>query len=280
MTARTSGQDFLERFGPWAVVAGGSDGIGAAFANGLARRGVNLVLVGRRAEVLQAKADELRSQHGVDVRPVQADLTSREIVDVLAQATDSLDVGLLVYNAGASRTHEKFADQTQEQLLYMAQLNCQGPLLLSHHFAKRLRARGHGGIILMSSLACLSGSTYQTTYCATKAFDTILAEGLWHELNPDGVDVLGVLAGATRTESMLHSGDKFESAMDPAEVAEGALDHLGKGPTFVPGEMNRAAAKGMWPTSRVAVINMMSQACANLFDLPHQPVEGVDFHDA
>ena len=279
MTAKYAGNDFLERYGSWAVIAGGSDGIGAAFATGLATRGLNLVLVGRRAEVLEAKAAELRSLHAIEVLPLRTDLTSSEMVDEIAKRTEALDVGLLVYNAGASGTNEKFADQSQEQLMHMANLNCKGPMLLSHHFAKRLRGRGHGGILLMSSLACLAGSSYQTTYCATKAFDTILAEGLWHELAPEGVDVVGVMAGATRTESMLHSGDKFESAMAPEEVAEGALDHLGKGPTFVPGEMNRAAAIGMWPTPRVALINGMSRACADLFGLPHQAVEGSEFHE-
>lgn len=279
MAAKYTGSDFLERFGSWAVIAGGSDGIGAAFAHGLAKRGLNLVLVGRRAEILEAKAEELRSLHATRVLPVQADLSEIGMLEVIAKATEPLDVGLLVYNAGSSRTNDKFTDSSQEQLMYMEHLNCQGPLLLSHHFAQQLRARGRGGIVLMSSLACLAGSAYQATYCATKAFNTILAEGLWHELAPEGVDVVGVMAGVTRTETMLHSGEAFDTAMDPAEVAEGALDHLGKGPTFVPGDINRAAVKGMWPLPRVALINGMSRACSDLFDLPHQAVEGSEFHE-
>ena len=89
------------------------------------------------------------------------------------------------------------------------------------------------------------------------------------------------LAGATRTESVLAGSAKFEDAMDPAEVARGALDHLGRGPTWVPGEANRAAARGMWPAPRVGLINAMSRATAALYDLPCADVDGVEFeHEA
>lgn len=153
--------------------------------------------------------------------------------------------------------------------------------MLAHHFGGRLRERGRGGLVLMSSMACVAGTGHQASYAATKAFDTILAEGLWHELAPEGVDVLGVLAGKTRTETMeLHAGASFADGMDPAEVAAGALDHLGKGPDWVPGEGNRAATRAIWPVPRVALINGFSQGCAALFDLPHTPVEGREFHES
>jgi short-subunit dehydrogenase len=154
------------------------------------------------------------------------------------------------------------------------------PLLLAHHFGARLRARGRGGIVLMSSLQSLAGAHYQATYAATKAFDTVLAEGLWHELAPEGIDVLGVLAGATRTPTGLAASAKFLDKMDPAEVAVGALDHLGKGPSYVPGDTNRAIAKSLWPVPRVGIVNAMSQAGAELFDLPHAAVAGREFHES
>ena len=279
MATRYEGDAFGERFGPWAVVAGGSDGIGAAFCRDLARRGLNVAPIARRAGPLEELCATLRAEHGVEARPIQADLTSDALTEEIADATRDLDVGLFVYNAGSSQRAEEFLEAGLDYQLFMMKLNCRGPIVLSHLFGERLCQRGRGGLILMSSLACLAGSHYQTVYAATKAFDTILAEGLWHELAPRGVDVLGVLAGATKTESVLHSGGAFDDAMDPAEVAAGALDHLGKGPTFVPGEANLAAARGMWPVPRVPLINGMSQAGAALFDLAHSPVEGQEFHD-
>jgi short-subunit dehydrogenase len=132
----------------------------------------------------------------------------------------------------------------------------------------------------MSSLASLAGAHYQATYAATKAFDTMLAEGLWHELASVGVDALGVLAGVTRTPTGLAVSEKFRDAMDPAEVAIGALDHLGNGPSYVPGDANRAVAKSLWPVPRVGIVNAMSQAGAELFDLPHAAVAGKEFHES
>lgn len=280
MTAKYSGPAFVDRFGPWAVIAGGSDGIGAAYAREAARRGLNVALIARRLQPLQGFADELAEEHDTQTLAIQADLTDPNAVSSIAAATDDLDVGLFVYNAGSSRGAGHFLDHPVEDALFLVELSCRGPVLLAHHFGRRLRERKKGGLVLMSSMACLAGSGFQATYAATKAFDTALAEGLWIELAPDGVDVLGVLAGATRTETMLEQKpDAFAVAMDPAEVARGALNHLGKGPNWIPGTDNQAAAKGMWPIPRVALVNGMTQACASLFDLENVPVPGQEFHD-
>ena len=275
-----SAPDFAGRYGPWAVVAGGSDGIGAAFAHEAAARGLDVALVARREGPLAETAAALEARHGVATRTIALDLTASDAADRVARETSDLDVGLFVYNAGSSRRAQKFLDLPRDEALFLLDLNCRSPLALAHHFGGRLRERGRGGMLLMSSVACLAGSAYQATYCATKAFDTTLAEALWHELAPEGVDVLGVIAGKTRTETMrLYADVPFDDGMDPAEVARGALDHLGRGPTWVPGEENQKIVRGMWPMPRVALINALSQGCAALFDLPHTPVSGVEFHE-
>ena len=280
MTARYEGDAFRERFGGWAVIAGGSDGIGGAYAREAASRGLDVALIARRADPLTALAKSLEADFGVSTRTIQADLTSEDIGASVAAATDDLDVGLFIYNAGSNPEAGHFLDQPPENSLFLVSLSCRAPVVLGHHFGARLRARGRGGMIFMSSLACLAGSGNQAAYAATKAFDTTLAEGLWAELAPQGVDVLGVLAGATRTETVMsQQPEAFADAMDPAEVARGALDHLGKGPNWIPGEANQGMAKGLWPVPRVGVINAMTAASADLFDLPNTPVEGVEFHE-
>jgi short-subunit dehydrogenase len=280
MSAIEKAEQFGERFGPWAVIAGGSDGIGAAFATEAARRGLNVALIARRAKPLEALAQKLAQEFGIETRTIPADLTDSNAVDGIATRTEDLDVGLLVYNAGSNPGAGRFLDQSIDEAQFLVALSCRGPIALAHHFGRRLRSRKRGGMILMSSMAGLSGSGFQATYAATKAFDTTLAEGLWIELAPEGVDVLGVLAGATRTETMLaQRPEEFESAMDPGDVARGALDHLGKGPNWVPGEGNQAAAKGIWNVPRVALVNGMTQATASLFDLPSQSVAGREFHE-
>jgi uncharacterized protein len=280
MAAKYPGDAFRARFGPWAVIAGGSDGIGEAFARELARRGLNVAVIARRRDPLESVVSELRARHGVESRAIACDLTSDAAAETIAAATRDLDVGLFVYNAGATRELCCFLDAPIGDALFLERLSCRGPLLLSHHFGTRLRARKRGGIILMSSLAGLCGNHYQATYAATKAFDTVFAEGLWHELAPENIDVLGVLAGATRTPTVLSSGGKFRDAMDPAEVAAGALDHLGKGPGWVPGAGNQTIARNLWPVPRVGLVNAMSQAVAELFDASHEPVKGVEFHES
>ena len=280
MSAKYQAEAFQERFGPWAVIAGGSDGIGAAFATEAARRGLNVALIARRAKPLEDFAQKLAEGFGIETRAIPVDLTDPNAVDGIATQTEDLDVGLMIYNAGSNPGAGRFLDQSIDEAQFLVALSCRGPIALAHHFGGRLRSRQRGGMILMSSMAGLSGSGFQATYAATKAFDTALAEGLWIELAPEGVDVLGVLAGATRTETMLaQRPEEFASAMDPADVARGAFDHLGKGPNWVPGEGNQAAAKGIWNVPRVALINGMTQASATLFDLPSEAVAGLEFHE-
>lgn len=286
---------FGERYGPWAVVAGGSDGIGAAFGEALVRRGLAVLLIARSESKLAAQAARLQAIAGTSsapegrvqagegadrVRTLVADLTSPDVAAQVARATDALDVGLFVYNAGSGRDMGSFLDHEVENWIRQVDLACRGPLLLAHHFGRRLRARGGGGIVLMSSLASLVGSAYIATYAAAKAFDTILGEGLWAELGPAGVDVVSCLAGATDTETFREDTGGSPDAMDPLEVATGTLDFLGRGPIYVPGTANRASARAGWPVPRVPLIQAMSAINARNFALEFEPRAGVEFGDA
>jgi len=275
-------QTFQSRFGPWALVAGASDGIGESFARQLAERGLNLVLLARREALLEEVAARLRAEHGIQTRVVVADLTGDDLDERVARGTDDLDVGLLVYNAGAVHGARHFHEQPVDHALGLVALNCRGPVLLTHRLGNRMRDRGRGGILLLTSMTALSGSSYTATYAATKSFDLILAEALWHELKPQGVDVMAVIAGATLTPSMLTSNESFAAypgAMQPDDVAAGALANLGRGPSWVAGKANREAAQGLSPAPRPALINGMSQATATLYDLPFVEAEGSDFSE-
>lgn len=280
MTAKYHGEAFRERFGPWAVVAGGSDGIGAAFGEALARRGLDVVLIARSESKLAAQAERIRSAHSVRIRTVALDLTAADLGPRVAQATADLDVGLFIYNAGSGREMGAFLDHPVENWTRQVDLACSGPLVLSHHFGGRLRTRGRGGIVLMSSLASLVGSAYIATYAAAKAFDTILGESLWHELAPAGIDVLSCLAGATDTETFREDTGGLPNAMAPLEVADGTLDFLGRGPIYIPGASNQAGAGATWPIPRIPLINAMSQINAKSFGLPFTQLKGTEFRDA
>jgi short-subunit dehydrogenase len=229
--------DFSERYGPWAVVAGGSDGIGASFAHALARRGLNLVLLARRAEVLDAFAAEVRAAHGVEVRAVVVDLTAPQAIAELAAATGDLEIGLYIANAGGEDSSALFLDKDLDKHLALVRRNCLSVIEAAYRFGGLMVRRGRGGVILTSSRVAWAGGAHVAAYGATKAFDLILAEGLWAEWHDLGVDVLGLVITATDTPSLHRvldaKGGSFGALADPDDVASTALDHLGDGPTWM-----------------------------------------------
>ena len=253
--------DFLRRYGPWALIAGASEGIGEAFARQLAAHGFGLVLIARRAGPLDALASELRAA-GTAVRTLAIDVRRDDIVPCVEPVTADVAVGLLVYNAGSVLGADTFLSRPVEHALQLMHLNCRGPVLLSHHFSSRMVERGAGGILLVTSMAALAGSARTAVYGATKAFELIFAEGLWAELQPHGVDVLACVAGATRTPSVLNAGARVDGGsvpvMESQDVAAEALAHLADGPTWVVGEGNRQIAAQIWPASRAALVRAMS----------------------
>jgi len=141
-----------------------------------------------------------------------------------------------------------------------------------------MRARKRGGIVLVTSMVALSGSAHVAAYAASKAFDWILAQSLWHEMKPHGVDAMAAVVGLTRTPSLLASNPSFPAgvaAMEPGEVAPGALDFLGRGPVWFAGQ-NGAAAKGLAALPRAQLIDTMSRLTASLYGLPYAEARGED----
>ncbi|MFA5885067.1 MAG: SDR family NAD(P)-dependent oxidoreductase, partial [Acidimicrobiia bacterium] len=211
----------------------------------------------------------VRAAHGVEVRTASVDLTAHDMGARLAGATDGLDVGLVVYNAGAGSGVPKFLEATREQALRLVRLNCVGPVEVAHHFGSRLAARGRGGMIFVTSMAAIVGAARTVTYGATKAFDLVFAEGLWAELGPHGVDVLALVAGATDTPALAATGARAGGdtvAMMPAdEVAREGLEHLTDGPTWVAGDANRAGFDFLRTMPRADAVNLLSQATRSLY---------------
>ena len=243
---KSSDSDFRARYGPWALVAGGSLGIGAAYARQAAARGLNLVNVAEVADPLIGYCRALAAEYGVEVRPLVIDLGRPGLLDALRAETQELEIGLLVYNAARSFVGN-FLDQSLEDKLAILDVNCRGALLLAHEYGSLMADRRRGGIVFMSSLSGLLGTPLVTTYAATKAFDAILGEGLWEELGRCGVDVLSVIAGATRTPGYEQttpdrSGPLSPPVMEPDQVVAQAFAALGKVPSVVAGRSNRLIA--------------------------------------
>lgn len=237
--------EFRARYGPWAVIAGASEGLGAEFAAQLAARGLHLVLVARREGPLRERAAALALAHGVETLALPLDLAAPDVWPQLAAALGDREVGLLVYNAAASLIGP-FVEQDLAAKLRILDTNCRTPLVLCHELGRRLAARGRGGILLMTSMAGRQGTALVATYAATKAFQLVLGEALWDELRAAGVDVVAPCAGATSTPAYLstnpRAGTFASRAMPPGPVVTEALAALGRGPSAVTGRANRATA--------------------------------------
>ncbi|MGC6472225.1 MAG: SDR family NAD(P)-dependent oxidoreductase [Parvibaculales bacterium] len=272
---------FKDTYGPWALITGGTEGIGLCFAEQLAEAGLNIALVARREELLTQICSRLGQDHGIQTRHITADLSDPEGVVSVIEAMQGVEVSLVIHNAGATHGAKAFLDQPCETAEALMTLNCLTPLRLSHHFGQAMKDKGAGGLIMMNSLACLAGASAITPYSAAKAYLMRLSEGLWHEFKPYGVDVLTVLAGATRTPAMVKSIPGFEtddSLMAPEQVAGEALAFLGRGPVCVPGGNKEAAAFMMSP-DRVGLVNMMSKATADLYGLEGVEHAGENFSE-
>ncbi len=262
-----------DRYGPWALIAGGSEGIGLEFGRRLAAAGINLLLLARREQPLKDAQTLLENEYDVSVRIAALDLSTADLPERLQELTADLDIGMLIYNAGASHGLQLFHDAPLQHSLQMIALNCAGPAILSHHLGGKMRERGRGGIILLSSLSGFCGSAYIATYAASKAFDTGFAESLWAELQPFGVDVLSLVIGATDTPSMQRAGADMSAvpALTSAEVAEQGLAQLGNTPIHVVGEVGQMLADVARGGDRRELIDGMSSAAAAMFGKPYPP---------
>jgi short-subunit dehydrogenase len=264
--------ELRERYGSWALVAGASEGIGESWCRRLAERGLNVVLVARREAPLRATAAELESRFGVQTLVLPLDLASPDLIDRVAEATASLDIGLLVYNAAHADVSE-YASQSIESKLLTIDVNCRGLVLLTSYVAERLIARGRGAMVLMSSMSGWQGSAMMGTYAASKAFITVLGESLWSELRPLGVDVHVCVAGATRTPSYNAQTpiekQRMTFPMEPDAVVDEMLQRLGGGPTVIVGRMNRVVHVLLGKLlPRTAAVRFFSRTMRDLYGNP------------
>ena len=221
--------DLKEKYGSLALIAGASEGIGAAYAHHLAAAGINLVLVARRKEQLEQFAAELTTRYGIETICIQEDLADTDAADRIAEHIKAYEINLFIYNAGNSYIG-KFEEQSWKVHKDIAITNMITPLQLVHNIAPEMLKRGKGA-----------------TYAATKAFDQILAEGLWYEWKNRGIDVIACCAGATSSPNFLNTNPGKQHFMapkvqKPEEVVSECFKRLGKTPSFITGRANKVAS--------------------------------------
>ncbi len=238
--ADDTGGAFLDRYGRWAVVVGASEGVGESAADQIAAHGLDLVLIARNGALLDQVAARITQRHGVAVRTLVIDLTDPDAPDRILAAIAGIEVGLLVYTAGAVHNGDHFLDQPLELPLRMITLNCTVPVVLTHALAPAMKDRGRGGVVLVGSMGCFAGGPHMVAYSAAKAFQVNFVEGLWAELGRDGVDVFSAIIGSTSTPARTRTlGVRWDEDLDMTseDVAREMVDNIGNGPTRVIGKL-------------------------------------------
>ncbi|MBB3046904.1 hypothetical protein FHR99_001140 [Litorivivens lipolytica] len=275
------GSNLKGQYGPWALIAGAAQGIGRAWAAGLGAQGLNLVLIDRNRELLDQACLELERETGASCHPIVADLGSAESLGTIVEGVGAREIGMLVYNAALADVGPFFkADLGLDYELTKAQVNMLSPLVLVHHFAQPMLARKRGGIVLMSSGSGLQGAPFYSHYAATKAYNIVLAESLWHEFKPYNVDVMACIAGMTLSPGVASAVERGEGQhsiyQTPEEVVAEGLQALGSEPSHICGVHNRdnqAALNGLPRGQAVAAI--AQHAIRNFLDnqIPEQQLD-------
>ena len=265
-----------KRFGPWALVTGASSGIGKEFAQQIAASGINIVLVARREDLLKEVGVEFSKRYGVEHRVVVLDVSREDFIRQLASATDDLDIGLVVSNAGTGNPGE-FLKHDRQLLHETLRLNTIAHLDITHHFGQKLGERRRGGIILVGALGAENGIPCMANDGGAKAYVHSLGEALHYEFKPLGVYVTVLAAGVTNTAVI----DKFglnpkTMPMKPMSVeqcvSEGIRGLRKNRSRIVPGRLNRIM-NSLVPASlaRKMEADMLGKGLASKFVTASRP---------
>ena len=261
--------NFKEKYGPWAIIAGASEGTGREFARQVAAEGVNCILIARREAPLQELATELRAQSGIECITASIDLATPDAFAHIAETAGDREIGLYISNAGGDPNGSFFLDKNIEAWVDLVNRNVLTSLRCCHHFGQAMRTRGCGGIILVGSGACYGSGPNLATYSGVKAFDLCFAEGLWAELEPHGVDVLNLVMTTTDTPALRTLlAEKGLAAppnlASPKDVAKAGLSRLPFGPVhnfwLADDELGNVPSSAAQRRERVKMIAQASKA--------------------
>jgi uncharacterized protein len=261
-----------QKYGPMALVAGASEGIGAAFSTYLAAESMDLLLVARRKEPLNQLASSLIDKYHIRVTCINCDLSDNNAAYTVKEALKGKEINLLVYNAALSYIGP-FEQNSLEHHNRIAYANMITPMNMFQIFGEPMLKKGKGALIMMASLAGFQGSGFLTAYAATKAFSRVFAESLWYEWKNRGVDVIACCAGATATPNFINTKPEKKSffaprVQRPEEVVQECMNQLGKKPSFVIGRGNKFASfimQNLLP--RKMAINIMGDTTRKMYRL-------------
>ncbi len=247
-----------DKYGSWAVVTGATDGIGLAIVDQLAELGFNLVLVGRRENLLRQISDRIADQRKIQTVSVPMDVSSPNFMPTLESRTKDLDIGLFIAAAGYGSSGE-FIQQPISQELNMIDVNCRAVVEQTHFFAKQMVKKKRGGIVLFSSLVAFQGTPYSATYSATKSFIQNFAEAIHVELKEHGVDVLASAPGPVNSGFASRARMTMGFSATPQDVVNPTLTALGRSMTVRPGYLAKLLGYSLLTMNRWGRVQVMKK---------------------
>ncbi|CCG53615.1 Probable short-chain type dehydrogenase [Flavobacterium indicum GPTSA100-9 = DSM 17447] len=253
--------NFKQKYKDYTLITGASAGIGKGFAEQLATKGLNLVLIARRADKLSELASNLEAKHNIKVKTLALDLLADNAISEITNATENLEVGLIVLNA-AVEVHGDFTNNNLQSELDLVKLNVTRPLQLAHHFGNKMKQRKRGGIIFLSSTFGHQSVPYFANYAASKAYILSLGQALNYELKKFNVDVTVLSPGPTKTDMIASMTDVDFKKMpvtfqEVTPVVKTALNALGSKQAVIPGAWNNFMdIMGKFTTPRWILTNM------------------------
>ncbi len=251
------------KYGQWAIVTGASSGIGLELAIQLAKAGLHLVINSRHLEKLQEAEKLIKSLSNIDIKIVASDVSETTGLDSIIQATQGLNVGLLVVSAGYG-TSGNFVDSSIHSEINMLKVNCEALLSLTHYYSQQFVQQKRGGIILMSSMVAFQGTPYSANYAATKAYVQTLAEGLAAELKPHGVDVLAAAPGPVESGFSQRANMKMSMSMTASQVGVPILKALGRKTTVLPGFLTKLLVYSLRTVPRWGKVKIMEKVMGGM----------------
>ena len=244
-----------EKYGQWAVITGASSGIGKELAHAIATCGLNVILIARNEARLESIKSKIENSCETKVEVVKADLAVGNF-ELVLDTLKGKNIGLFIASAGFG-TSGNFIHNSVHEELNMLDVNCRSLLALTHYFAQLFTNQKRGGIILLSSMVSFQGVPYSANYAATKAYVQSLAEGLYHELKPYGVDVLAAAPGPVETGFGRRANMKMGNALKPNQIAIPILKALGRKTTVLPGTLTKILVYSLRTVPRWGKIRIM-----------------------
>jgi uncharacterized protein len=251
------------KYGEWAIVTGASSGIGFELATQLAIAGFNLVINGRHLDKLLEVEKQLKTNGDIEIKIVASDVSDTDGIDEIIQATQGVNVGLLVASAGYG-TSGSFIDSSLHSEINMIIVNCEALLSLTHYYSQHFVQQKRGGIILMSSMVAFQGTPYSANYAATKAYVQSLAEALAVELKPHGVDVLAAAPGPVESGFSQRANMKMSMSMTPAQIGVPILKALGRKMTVLPGLLTKLLVYSLRTVPRWGKVKIMAKVMGGM----------------